>query len=156
MKDYQLTKVNMAEFINSIYAQLDDHPVLIVTAQTGNVGKWGMAKLWRAWMATTAEFMASRGVTMPLMTKANGETFGARPFNADDAHELFTYQFLGVDENGKRLSWSKQGNDEMRSATKAERYYALNRLEVWGIDKGLMLFKPRDSEYEIMQREEVK
>jgi|TARA_R110000851_G_scaffold118864_1_gene246382 hypothetical protein len=156
MKDYQLTKVNMSEFINSIYAQLDENPVLIVTAQTGNVGKWGMAKLFRAWMTTTAEFMAARGVTMPLMVKSGGGTFGTREFNATDAHELFTNQWLGVDENGLRLSWSKVGRDGMRPATKAERYYALNRHEVWAMEKGLMLFKPRDSEYEIMQREEVK
>lgn len=155
MKDYQLTKFNLEAFFNDIQRDLELNPVIIVNVQSGNTGKWGMSRLWRSWMATTAKFMAERGVTMPLMIKADGTIHGTRPFNAEDAHELFSSCWLSVDENGTRLSWSKKGHDGMRPATKAERYYALNRHEVWAINKGLILFKPRDSEYEEMQRQEV-
>lgn len=156
MKDYQLTKFNLEEFFKDIQKDLELNPVIVVNVQSGDVGKWGMARLWRSWMATTAEFMAARGSKMPLMTKPDGSWFGERPFNAEDAHELFTHQWLGVDENNKRLSWSKKGTEDMRPATKSERFYALNRHEVWAMEKGLILFKPRDSEYEEMQRQEVK
>ena len=106
-----------------------------------------MARLWRGWMATTAKFMAKNGVTMPLMINADGVTYASRPFNADDAHELFTRQHLGVDEKGVRLSWAKSG--EQRKATKGERFDALRKHEMWASDRGITLFKPRDdSEYQ--------
>jgi hypothetical protein len=96
-------------------------------------------------MATTADFMAKNGVTMPLMVNSDGVTYSNRPFNADDAHELFTRQHLGVDDNGVRLSWAKSG--EQRKATKGERFDALRKHEAWASERGIILFKPRDSEY---------
>lgn len=154
MKDYPVTKRNLHEFMNEIQSELDEYPALIVSTQQANTGKWGMARLWRAWMQSTADFMANNGVTMPLMFDANGNAYGKRPFNAQDAHELFTRQHLGVDENGERLSWAKNGNQ--RKATKGERFNALQRHEAWASERGIILFKPRGSEYDQLEKEQNK
>lgn len=154
MKDYPVTKHNLHEFMNEIQSELDEYPALIVSTQQANTGKWGMARLWRAWMQSTADFMANNGVTMPLMFNRNGEPYGKRPFNAQDAHELFTRQHLGVDENGERLSWAKNGNQ--RKATKGERFNALQRHEAWASERGIILFKPRGSEYDQLEKEQSK
>ena len=154
MKDYVLTKSNLESFFDALQGELEINPSLVVSTQNADAGKWGMARLWRSWMAKTGDFMASNGVTMPMMIDKQGVIFKTRPFNGNDAHELFTEQWLGADENGIRLSWSKKGRDDMRPATKGERFFALNRHEVWALDKGLVLFKPRDSEYDQLKREQ--
>ena len=154
MKDYVLTKSNLESFFDDLQGELEINPSLVVSTQNADAGKWGMARLWRSWMSKTGDFMASNGVTMPMMVGNTGISFRSRPFNGNDAHELFTGQWLGVDENGIRLSWSKKGRDDMRPATKGERFFALNRHEIWALDKGLTLFKPRDSEYDQLKREQ--
>lgn len=156
MKDYQLTKYNREDFHNKIEAELEKNPVVIVTIQSGGTGKWGMARLWRAWMSSTAKFMAGNGCTMPLMLKPDGSHYGARPFNKDDAHELFTQQYLGVDVDGARLSWAKKAHDGMRAATKGERFNAMLKHEMWAVERGIILFKPRGSEYEKLEQEQNK
>ena len=145
MKPVTVTNDNLESFFEDFVKELDEHKVLIVSYQQASTGKWGMARLWRAWMSTTAEFMAKNGVTMPLMVNADGVTYSSRPFNAEDAHELFTRQHLGVDEVGVRLSWAKSG--EQRKATKGERFNALRKHEEWSSERGIILFKPRIGEY---------
>ena len=145
MKPAPVTNDNLESFFEDFVKELDEHKVLIVSYQQASTGKWGMARLWRAWMSTTAEFMAKNGVTMPLMVNADGVTYSSRPFNAEDAHELFTRQHLGVDEVGVRLSWAKSG--EQRKATKGERFNALRKHEEWSSERGIILFKPRIGEY---------
>jgi len=132
--------------MEELQVEIDEHKLIIITSQAAGTGKWGMARLWRAWMATTAKFMAGRGSKMPLMIKPDGEWYGARPFDANDAHELFTRQWLGVDADGYRLSWAKSG--KQRKATKGERFNALRKHEDWCIEKGITLFKPKGSEYQ--------
>jgi len=145
VKPVTVTNDNLESFFEDFVRELDEHKVLIVSYQQASTGKWGMARLWRAWMSTTAEFMAKNGVTMPLMVNADGVTYSSRPFNAEDAHELFTRQHLGVDEVGVRLSWAKSG--EQRKATKGERFNALRKHEEWSSERGIILFKPRIGEY---------
>jgi len=145
VKPAPVTNDNLESFFEDFVKELDEHKVLIVSYQQASTGKWGMARLWRAWMSTTAEFMAKNGVTMPLMVNADGVTYSSRPFNAEDAHELFTRQHLGVDEVGVRLSWAKSG--EQRKATKGERFNALRKHEEWASERGVILFKPRIGEY---------
>ena len=98
--------------------------------------------------------MAANGATMPLCISANGQNYGSRPFNADDAHELFTARWLGVDADGNRLSWSKQGREGMRAATKGERFLAMQQHEDWATERGIILLNPRDSEYRQLEREQ--
>ena len=95
-------------------------------------------------MASTAEFMAANGVTMPLMIKGNGEHYGKRPFNADDAHELFTSQWLGNDAQGNRLSWAKSGDN---IADKGQRFNAMLKHEQFMIERGIKHMMPRESEF---------
>ena len=156
MADYQCTKHNIHECFESIQVELEVNPVLILTTQNGNTGKWGLARLWRTWMASTAKYMVGNGATMPLIIKPNGEYYGKRPFNKDDAHELFTSQHLGVDAKGVRLSWAKKDHDGMRAATKGERFNALFKHEIWASEKGITLFKPRDSVYSQLEKEQNK
>jgi len=154
MKDYQLTSHSLEDFFKEVQIELLENPVIIVTTQNASVGKWGMARLWRMWMAATAKFMAGNGVTMPLMIGANGEWYGKRPFNKNDAHDLFTCQHLGVDTAGVRLSWAKKDHDGMRAATKGERFNALFKHEAWATERGIILLKPCGSEYEKLQQEQ--
>lgn len=153
MKDYQLTKYNLYQFFSDIQDELDKTSSLVVTTHDANTGKWGMARLWRSWMSKTAEFMAANGCTMPLMVKTDGYSYGKRLFNAEDAHELFCSQWLGVDSDGIRLSWAKKNHDGMRAATKGERFNALRKHEVWASERGIVLFKPRNSEYAMLEKE---
>lgn len=154
MKDYQVTHGNLAQFIKDLQSELGESNSLIVTTQNPDTGKWGMARLWRTWMMSTGLWMAERGSIMPLMIKLDGTWFGERPFSPDDAHELFTHTWLGVDEDGNRLSWSKSGRDGMRPATKGERFIAMQRHEAWALEKGIILVKPRDSEYSRLEKEQ--
>lgn len=127
---------------------------VLVKISDGNIGKWGMARLWRKWMATTAEYMAGQGCVMPLMIGKDGKHFGQRAFNAEDAHELFGHKWLGVDANGDRLSWSKQGRDGLRPATKGERFLAMQQHERWATERGIRILKPRKSEYCQLEQEQ--
>ena len=148
MKDFPLTVHNMQKLMDALQDELKEAPVLIVSSQSAGTGKWGMARLWRTWMTSTAKFMAGNGVTMPQYIEPNGTFHGSRPFNSNDAHELFTSRWLPMDENGERLSWSRSGQDGRRAANKGERYIAMMRHEEWACNKGILLLKPRDSEYE--------
>lgn len=152
MKDFQVRNHNLELFIEEIQKELSEEKLLIINTQPAGTGKWGMARLWRSWMAVTAKFMAGNGVKMPLMLKKDGSWYGSRPFDANDAHELFTRQWLGVDQEGTRLSWAKSG--DQRKATKGERFNALRKHEEWSINKGIILFKPRGSEYEKLEQEQ--
>lgn len=148
MKDFQLTKQNLALFVSEIQKELEQDAIILVSSKSPSTGKWSMARLWRSWMSTTAEFMAQNGVTMPLMMDSGGKPYGFRKFSSEDAHELFTKSHLGVDENGNRLSWSKSGNENGRAATKGERLHALRKHEAWATERGIFLLNPRDSEYQ--------
>lgn len=151
MKDFMVTNHSLEQYISNLQDELEKTPVIVITTQDGNTGKWGMARLWRSWMAATGKFMAGNGVTQPLMIGANGKHYGKRPFNKDDAHELFTSEHLGVDAAGVRLSWAKKDHDGMRAATKGERFNAMFKHEIWASERGIILFKPRDSEYKKLQ-----
>lgn len=118
--------------------------VLLTLSSVPQSGKWSMSRLWRSWMGSTAEFMASNGVTMPLMIKPDGSQYGKRPFNADDAHELFTAQWLGVDAKGERLSWAKSGEN---IADKGQRFNAMLKHEQFMIERGIKHMIPRESEF---------
>ena len=154
MEDFRLSAHSMPQLISQLQDELETTPILVISIQPENTGKWGMARLWRMWMDTTAKFMAKNGVTMPLMVNAEGVIYGTRQFGKDDAHELFTSRWLGVDADGTRLSWARKGHDGMRAATKGERFNALRLHEDWATDKGVLLFKPRGSEYEQVAKEQ--
>lgn len=154
MKDYQVSNHNLSDFMSEIQDEITEHKLMIVTTQQVGTGKWGMARLWYAWMSTTAKFMANNGAKMPLMIKADGSSYGERAFNSQDAHELFTSHYLGLDKDGHRLSWSKAGSEDSRPATKGERFNALRKHSDWCLEKGILLFTPRDSEYEKLIKEQ--
>jgi len=149
--EYQVSKNNFNEFQESIHQELQKEPLLLIETKSPKIGKWSMSRIWFAWMSSTAKFMAENGVTMPLMIKSDGTPHGLRPFNADDAHLLFTCHWLGRDEQGDRLSWSRSGRDGMRAATKGERFNALRKHESYCLERGIELFQPRDSEYKELQ-----
>ena len=144
----QVNRESILEFIAEITKELDADPLILVTTEVqGKIGKWGMAKLWRAWIGEVSKFMAANGVTMPLMINSEGKPYGTRPFNSQDCHELMTTRFLGLDGNGKRLSWAKNNHDDMVTADKSQRYHAMQRMDEWATERGIKLYRPQDSEY---------
>lgn len=150
----EITKLNLQSFVNTLQDELEKTPSITVDIKkSSGTGNWGMSRLWRAWMQETANFMSRNGVTMPLMISSTGEAWGKRPFDKDDAHALFTSEWLGTDEKGDRLSWSRKGRDGLCAASKGERFDALRKHQAWAIEKGLILINPRDSEYFKMSQE---
>lgn len=147
---------NIEQSIVTIRQQVAKHKEIRVTSEKNETGNWGMARLWRKWMAQTADFMAANGVTMPLMFDKNGEQYGKRAFNEYDAHELFTSQWLLLDGCGERLSWSKNGRDGMKPASKGDRFLAMQKHEAWAVERGINLLQPRDSEYQKLKTEQEK
>tara|TARA_R110000851_G_C12671984_1_gene522753 strand:+ start:47 stop:529 length:483 start_codon:yes stop_codon:yes gene_type:complete len=151
MKDQQVSDHNLQDIFDTLQSEIKEHKLIIINSQPIATGKWGMARLWRAWMSTTAKYMAGNGAIMPLYIKPDGSWYGKRPFDHNDAHELFTRKHLNVDESGRRLSWAKsvkkENEDKERAATKGERVNALRKHEDWCVDKGIILFNPRDSVY---------
>lgn len=154
MDDQRISIHTLPKFMDDLQREFESTPVLVISIQAESTGKWGMARLWYMWMKTTGDFMARNGCTMPLMLKTDGSHYGSRAFNENDAHDLFTSRWLGVDSEGVRLSWSKKGRDGMRPATRGERFNALRSHEEWATEKGLLLFKPRGSEYEQAEKEQ--
>ena len=152
MNDFHLTKHNIQFLHEHLVKELEVNPAVIVSVQSCTTSKWGMARLWRMWIKTVSDWMAQNGATMPLVIK-NGVNHGVRPFNADDGHELFTSHLLPQDQDGTRVSWSKSGRDGMRPSTKGERFHALRQLEQYAIERGIVLYKPQDSEYEQLRGE---
>ena len=156
MKDFQLSKHNIDELFSILSNELNESPVIVVSSQDAGTGKWGMSRLWRKWMNQTADDMAKRGCIMPLFLRADG-TYGAtRPYNHNDAHEYFTSKWLLLDADGTRLSWARKAHDGMRPATKAERWLAMLKHDQWATEKGILLFHPRDSEYQQLTDEQNK
>lgn len=153
MKDFQLSAHNIDLLFELLGKELESAPIIVVSSQDAGTGKWGMARLWRAWMSNTAKWMVKNGATMPLAVKKNGELFGKRPFNSDDAHEMFTSMWLLLNADGSRLSWAKKSHDGMRAATKGERFICMVKHEQWATERGIMLFKPRNSEYSDLEDE---
>jgi hypothetical protein len=155
MKDVTVTRHNLSDYFSALQDELELTPVIVITTQNGDTGKWTMAKLWRVWMDSTGKFMAGNGCKMPLMTDKNGNPYGSRPFDKNDAHELFTRKHLGVDAKGVRLCWARKAHGGMRPATKGERYNALFKHEMWAGERGIILFKPRGSDYDKAEKEQV-
>ena len=156
MTEIMVTRCNINQALDAIHDEIAQSHVALVTIHPGNTGKWSMSKLWRAWMATTAQWMAANGATMPLGPLESKRQYGSRPFNQDDAHELFTALHGYTDKHGERLSWSRSGRDGMRPATKGERVAMLMRHEAWCSERGIMLINPRDSEYKKLLNEQEK
>jgi len=148
VKDFHLSIDNLPQLINLIQDELKESPNLIINSNaSAGTGKWSLAKHFRAWMAVTGKFMGENGATMPLMIGEDGKPWGKRKFDENDAHALFTAHWLGEDNIGNRLSWSRKGRDGMRAATEGERFNALRRHEAWALEKGIILPNPRDSHY---------
>lgn len=121
-----------------------DKPLKFTVTEHNGTGKTGMLRLWRKWMAITADYMSANGSKMPLMTRSDGSWYGSRPFNSDDAHALFTSQWLGLNEKGERLSWVMSDGENV--ADTGQRFRAMLQHEDWCLEKGIKLPQPRNSE----------
>ena len=141
------TPKQVKEFFDLLVDKIKKHGSVIISVKPADTGRWGMARLWRAWMHETSKVMAARGVKMPLYIDSKGNAKGSRKFNAEDAHELFTHQWLGADKDGNRLSWSKNGSDKSRAATKGERLHAMIKHQEFCVERGINLPMPKNSEF---------
>lgn len=118
-------------------------------------GSINMLRTWRGWMKETAIWMQHRGCTMPLFVDSKGNPHGSRPYNEKDAHEQFTSLYLGIDEQGRRKSWSMEKNDPASvQASIGDRLWAMDQHLAWCTDKGVKLTIPRKSEYRKLKQEQ--
>lgn len=113
-----------------------------------SAGTVPMLRTWYKWMDETAREMARRGCTMPLFVDSRGRTRGSRPFKKEDAHDLFTSMYLGVDEQGRRKSWTMSDNENEVQASMEDRLWAMDRHLEWCAERGIKLTIPRNSEYQ--------
>ena len=143
-----ITKENynaeMLKVWECVISNLSPEGLKLTVESSEGTGKWSMTRLWRSWMGSTAKFMADHGCTMPLMIKKDGSIYGKRPFNGNDAHELFTAQWLGEDAQGNRLSWAKDGDN---IADKGQRLTAMMKHEQYMSERGIKFMIPRESDY---------
>lgn len=119
-------------------------PVKLKDAET-DTGSLSMLQTWRMWMREVAAHMTHQGCTMPLYFDSKGQPHGTRPFNENDAHELFTGKLLGRDKDGKRLSWAKKNGEQI--ATKEQRLFAMDKLVVWATERGIPITIPNSGDY---------
>ncbi len=146
MQDYRVNSNNLEQFIEHLKADLANGE-LIVSTQPQGFGGWDMTKLWRVWMKITFEFLKGQNARMPVdIDEPSGRWVSSRSLTLQDTHELFTLAWLGRDLNGKRLTWSKEDKKGLRSATKGERLFCMQQHEMWALNNGINLFKPRGSE----------
>ncbi|GAB6263932.1 NinB/YbcN family protein [Photobacterium sp. R1] len=117
-------------------------------------GTLPLLRHWYALMGEIADIYRMNGAEMKFEA-ANGKVF-SRPFNKDDAHELFTYYLMPIDpQSGKRKSWSRDGRDGMTPASTGERCQALEKLYAYAFERGWKLSRFADSEYEQLQQRQV-
>lgn len=137
-----------------IFKKIPLGKVMRCEIKSESTGTIPMLRTWRGWMAETARHMAHMGCTMPLCIDANGNPHGSRPFNADDAHELFTMKWLGADEDGRRYSWSMSNSGELIQAPFSKRLYAMDKHVQWCAERGIKITIPRTGEYAEGMREQ--
>lgn len=131
---------------------------IIARTPDTNTGTIPMLRTWRGWMRETAAWMAWNGARMPLVIRSNGEQWGSRAFDENDAHELFTAKWLGVDEKGVRYSWRMRGESDQDStpAPKSKRLFAMELHESWCTERGIKITIPENSEYRKFKLEQIK
>ena len=56
-------------------------------------------------------------------------------------------QWMGTDENGNRLSWAREGNEDAVIADQGQRFHALQQHQIWMTERGIKHINPRDSEF---------
>ena len=148
MRNGVQTRDQANDLLVQCYNSITDLQAQLPEPEKKDAGKWTMARLWRSWMAVTAEWMAGNDIVMPKWMKEDGtHSKEKRPFNKNDAHELFTMQWLGTDEHGNRLSWAKEGDENAIIADKGQRFYALQQHQIWMTERGIKHINPRESEF---------
>lgn len=156
MAEVIVTRTDRVKLNETLDRMLKTSAALKVTIKDSSTGKWGMSRLWRSWMASTAQWMAKQGSRMPVAAEINGKpTMNFfhpnaiitewRPFDGNDAHEAFTRKWLGTNNNGERLSWKR--DEGVNVADKGQRYEAMVQHQVYMLEKGIQFMDPRDSEF---------
>lgn len=152
MHELKVNSQNLAALFKRMSHKVDNGHHLVVTVQIDDFGNWDMSRLWRKWMTVTHAYLSAQKMRVPLNFDSNGEvTNETRPVEKQDVHEMFTTRWLGTDQYGTRLTWSKKDFNGMRAATAGERFHALRMHEEWAFNNGVSLEKPRGCEYMLME-----
>lgn len=147
--------------LHAISSHVHDHfkvsnkPLKCVFTHKSN-GTISMLKLWRMWMQDIAAYKASRGSVMPLYIDEKGNAIGERKFNAEDAHEAYTYLCLGCDERGVRYSWSVNSDKYQNrvAADLGQRLRAMQKFHEHCIEHAVPIRIPERNEYsELMEKQ---
>ncbi len=137
----------LAQALAGLCEKYKEKRFLKLKVTDGQRNSWPMKKTWRMWMSQTATWMAGNGVKMPLAIKADGYPWGERPFNADDAHELFVKTWIGVDANGERYKTA--------SGDKGVMLHMMDRHLEWALDRGVQLTIPESGEYSRLKQQQT-
>lgn len=124
-----------------------DRSILKLKVADTDVGTWSMSKTWRKWMDEISTHMRHKGCTMPLYYDGEGVPHGTRPFNKQDAHELFTIKFMGADPEGNRYSWAMDSDGGVTVAPKEIRLHAMDRVVQWTAENMVPITIPRNGDY---------
>lgn len=154
MHDYRVNKHNLNEFVAALIADISERGEVIVSTQPAAIGEWGMSKLWRVWMGITHQWLKGNNVKMPVyIDESSGLWTTSKHLSLQDTHEMFTLAWLGVDSNGKRLTWSMDDKGACRAATQGERLFCMQQHEQWALNNGINLFKPRGNEMSQLEKQ---
>lgn len=141
-------KAGLQNFVSLLSDCVDSFGSVSVDVVAGKKRKSSqpMKGTWRMWMKETAKWMSDNGATMPLYYRPNGEPYGKRPFNEQDAHEAFMRTWGGVNANGDR--------QHQEAAEKGLMLHIMDRHLMWAIEKGISLTIPADGEYMKLKSEQ--
>lgn len=140
------TKNKAKQFAELVMTHAEERKIMIYEIKSqADLNTAPMKRTWRMWMRETANWMAANGAVMPLMIKRDGTNHGSRPFNEQDAHELFTRQYLGVDASGERYKTATGDKGTMLSM--------MDRHLAWSTEKGISLTVPSDGEFQRLREE---
>lgn len=110
-------------------------------------GSWPMLKTWYMWQAEIARHLAHNGRTVPIYYDERGNPIGSRPFDERDAHAAFTYMFLGMDNDGNRLSWKLDSDGGENVATKERRLLAMDKFVQYCAEQLVPITIPNQGDY---------
>lgn len=134
------SEASLANAISQLVKAFEEKRFVRLKMSTGRANSWPMQKTWRMWMKETANWMAANGATMPLVMK-HGKAHKTRPFNEQDAHELFVRTYLGQDDNGDRFHTGAGADDRDKMLLMMDMHLA------WATERGIRLTIPGDGEY---------
>lgn len=127
--------ISSKEYLDSIVRQLrlaiDDHGFVTLEVKAGSNRSINQLGLWWMWMTELAAHFTKKGVEV----------------SKDDMYDMLCNKFLGTETKivGSTEIIKLRGVSKL---TKGEMHELMEKVHHWGIDHGVAMTNPADSEYQ--------